>query len=187
MFATVQSSHTSRQARSGVAVKSKPCKYCESVLHTSLMCFQRPRPAMKSNRKLLNRVGPVTAKWIETRNEWIQQNATPSGTWVCTYCPKILAVEPIPELDIEILTLDHIKPKSEYHELRYELSNLTPSCWDCNSEKGTKELEEFLECRTQSLAAPKPQRPINESTAVTTISGSASSAVGEAGLGDFTT
>ncbi len=118
--------------------KQKPCKYCGSLLHTSLMCRDRPRAPLKT-KKLINRVGPVTAKWIETRNEWIQQNPPDEyGYWDC-----YLRISPmcLPRVDIYTMTLDHIKPRSTHVELRYELSNLKPCCSSCNAEKGSRELE----------------------------------------------
>lgn len=34
-------------------------------------------------------------------------------------------------------TLDHVLPRGSHPELRYELSNLKPCCWDCNYKKGS--------------------------------------------------
>lgn len=131
---------------------AKPCKFCGSTMHTSLMCYQRPRIALKSRRKTMNRIGPVAAKWIETRHEWIQQNATPTGTWKCTYCPRTLGVEADPDDNIWLLTLDHKLSRSRHPELRYVLSNLTPSCYPCNTEKGSKDIEEFIQWHRPELA-----------------------------------
>lgn len=117
------------------AMTTKPCKHCGSDKHTSLMCFSKPRTALKSNRKAINRVGPVTAKWIETRNEWIQQNHTETGTWNCYICYELLT--------IETLTLDHVKSRSRHPELRFDLNNLKPCCASCNSKKGSRDLLEM--------------------------------------------
>lgn len=53
-------------------------------------------------------------------------------------------------MDIEILTLDHVKPKSKHHNLRHDQDNLVPACWKCNEDKGTKELEEFQAWQEQN-------------------------------------
>lgn len=52
-------------------------------------------------RKPISKKGKVYTKWIETRHDWIQKNATRSGTWHCYICDK--------ELTIDTLTLDHIQ------------------------------------------------------------------------------
>lgn len=39
---------------------------------------------------------------------------------------------------IEQINVDHIKPKSKYPQLRFDLSNLQILCWPCNKEKGNK-------------------------------------------------
>jgi len=73
----------------------------------------------------------------------------PTGTWQCTYCPRTLGV--VQDLDhgIYLLTLDHIKSRSRHPELRYDLDNLTPACYRCNSEKGSRDLEEFIKWQAQ--------------------------------------
>lgn len=113
----------------------KACKHCGSDQHASLMCFQRPRKPLQSKRKLLNRVGPVTARWIETRHQWIAAHVTATGTWNCYLCGR--------ELTLDTLTLDHIKSRSRHPELRFDLTNLAPCCIGCNTRKGSKDLEEL--------------------------------------------
>lgn len=127
------------------------CKYCGSDMHTSLLCFERPRTPMQSKRKLMNRVGPVTAKWIETRHEWIQANPPDEkGEWNCylpihhPQCPR--------KLNIYTLTLDHKKSRSRHPELRFDLSNLGPASAYCNTDKGSKSPEEYTEWLNQKLA-----------------------------------
>jgi len=40
---------------------------------------------------------------------------------------------------IDDMELDHIISRSRRPDLRYVLSNLAPSCHDCNTEKGSTE------------------------------------------------
>ncbi len=120
--------------------KPKPCKYCGQKTHTSLTCRAKPRKAIIV-KKIINRVGPVTAKWIETRHRWIQLNPPDQdGYWTCylhisPFCPS--------RVDIYELTLDHVKSRSRHPELRFDLSNLKPACGACNELKGSRDLEEI--------------------------------------------
>jgi 5-methylcytosine-specific restriction endonuclease McrA len=43
----------------------------------------------------------------------------------------------------EQTTLDHVKSRSRYPQLRYDLSNLRPTCWPCNRYKGSLDLDEL--------------------------------------------
>lgn len=113
---------------------SKACRNCGVVGHTAFACYGKVRNKWKRG-KFLRRVGPVGRQWIATRKEWISKNLPDSGTWDCTYCGK--------PLHLNELTLDHKKSRSRHPELRFELSNLTPACWDCNTLKGSKDLEEM--------------------------------------------
>ncbi len=117
----------------------RPCKYCGQKTHTSLQCHSKPRKPLK-NKKHINRIGPVAAKWAETRSAWIQANPPVDGYWECylRISPMCLGV-----VDIYSLTLDHVKPRSTHTELRNELANLRPSCAPCNAEKGSRELEKL--------------------------------------------
>lgn len=83
-------------------------------------------------RKPLKRIGKVTKRWIETRHEWIKANPAP---WNCYLCSK--------PLEIDTLTLDHVKSRSRNPELRFELSNLQPACLSCNVDKGSKDLDDL--------------------------------------------
>lgn len=122
-------------------VKAK-CKHCGSDKHTSFQCFLAPHKPMKRSNMLrgkrrIRAIGKVGRQWIATRKEWIQKNLPDSGVWNCTYCGV--------ELHLNTLTLDHIKSRSRHPELRFDLSNLAPACWDCNTAKGSKDLEELTE------------------------------------------
>ncbi len=87
----------------------------------------------KHATKPLKKIGPITRKWIETRKDWIVKNP---GPWNCYICNK--------NLGINSMELDHIKSRSRYPELRYDLENLAPCCHTCNQEKGSLDLEQFM-------------------------------------------
>lgn len=72
---------------------------------------------------------------MQTRNEWIQLNATKDNKWVCYICGI--------RLNIENLTLDHKLARSRRPDLRYDHSNLAPCCFACNTRKGSKNLDEL--------------------------------------------
>lgn len=117
-------------------MKSKPCSLCNSVWHTKFGCPYRSRNPLKG-KKRIRAIGKVGRQWIATRKEWISKNIPDSGYWNCTYCGK--------ELHLNTLTLDHKISRSRAPELRYDLDNLTPACYDCNMAKGSKSAEEFLD------------------------------------------
>ena len=76
----------------------------------------------------MNQIGKVGKQWIKTRRKWIYLNP---GPWECYICGQWL-------VDYS-LTLDHVKSRSRHPELRFELSNLRPCCWQCNYKKGSKD------------------------------------------------
>lgn len=99
------------------------------------MCFSKPRKPLKSKRSAINRIGPVAAKWMETKNEWFQKN--PAAVYICNYCGK--------EMTKEETTLDHKLSRSRRPDLRFDLDNLVPCCWNDNYKKGSLSSEEYLE------------------------------------------
>lgn len=117
----------------------KACKYCKekNPKHWPYTCRQSPKTP-----KTINRVGKVTAKWIEFRHEWVKANTNASGTWECylqkhPYCPKILT--------ISTLTLDHRDCRSGNPSKRLDAANLEPCCiWD-NQAKGSMSVKQYLD------------------------------------------
>lgn len=76
-------------------------------------------------------MGKVTKRWIEVRKEWFKENPPDeNGYYFCYLCNK--------RMTRAETTLDHKKSRSRHPELRFVKSNLAPCCWDCNSEKGSK-------------------------------------------------
>lgn len=113
--------------------RSSICKFCQGTNHNSIQCFQKPRKPLK-NRKAIHKFGKQAAKWMETRNEWLQQNP---GPWQCHYCQITL--------DISTISIDHKYPRGSHPELRHELSNLVSCCQRCNLKKGSQNYERFCQ------------------------------------------
>lgn len=112
------------------------CKHCGSSLHTSLMCFFKPRKAIKHE----------AIKSYEKRKtvalEWYADNPpNSSGQWECylqisSSCPIFVTRETI--------TLEHVKSKARYPGLRYDKTNLKPACQYCNKIKGSRDIEDLI-------------------------------------------
>lgn len=96
------------------------------------MCFSKPREPLK-NKKAMHRFGPVAAKWMEVRNQWMQDNPPP---WKCFYCGG--------DLDIDTLNLDHKFSRSRRPDLRFDPNNLVACCYADNTLKGSRSAEEYL-------------------------------------------
>lgn len=117
----------------------KPCKHCGLMGHFPYQCRTNPRKALK--RVPLKRVGKTTKQWFITRATWIRKNPPPieGKYWECylqihEWCPV--------RLTLETLTLDHVVSRSRDPSLRFNLSNIKPACQYCNSEKGSKSLDQ---------------------------------------------
>jgi hypothetical protein len=52
----------------------------------------------------------------------------------------------------ETLQLDHVLPRSEYPEFKYDVFNLAEACDKCNHMKGSRTLEKIPEITTARLA-----------------------------------
>lgn len=113
----------------------KVCKNCHATflqfLSTQSRCLQC-RVLREQARKKKAKT-KAALKWDQTRRLWFKENHQESYT--CYLCGKFLYKNQT--------TLDHVIPRSRAPHLRYEFSNLKPCCWDCNSEKGSKVLEEI--------------------------------------------
>jgi 5-methylcytosine-specific restriction endonuclease McrA len=108
------------------------CRVCGKHSYSEYCLAHKPRKRIITNKRP-KQIGPVTRKWLETRNEWMQQHP---GPWNCYICGVALP-------NYLVLTLDHIKSRSRYPELRFVLSNLAPCCASCNKRKGSKNIEEM--------------------------------------------
>lgn len=119
----------------------KPCGYCESTMHFPYQCFKNPHlkkygwKGSKSTHTPKVRKGQSKHQklWNRTRREWFIAN--PQEFYNCYICG--LSLMPWET------TLDHVRSRSRYPELRYVMENLQPCCWDCNTRKGSKDLDEL--------------------------------------------
>lgn len=66
--------------------------------------------------------------------EWkkIRKQIIKSSDSICSNCGKNITKS-------SDITIDHIKPRSKYPHLSYDLNNLTILCRECNSRKGNRE------------------------------------------------
>lgn len=120
----------------------RPCKICGIVGHSATFCFDRPRKPLKQTKKSIlkrgkpiNRLGKHGKKWLAFRAQWFIDN--PAPFYICYYCND--------HLNRRETTLDHKIPRSRRPDLRYELDNIVPCCWRCNTLKGSKDDQQFMD------------------------------------------
>lgn len=119
---------------------TKPCKWCgeENPTHYPFQCKDNP----KRNKYKLPKQGKVAFAMKMTRDVWFDKNPPDSNGFYHCYlnisnqCPNRL-------LPIDTM-LDHVQPRSSHPELRFDLLNLMPCCFWCNSLKGSRSLKEAL-------------------------------------------
>lgn len=111
-------------------IKSNPGTLCKSKWHTKAFCTRKPKKPIKPKRD---------TKWSETRGQWFKDNPPNlNGVYICylqisELCPK--------RLTPGRTTLDHIVPRGRGKQYKYDVNNLRPSCFACNSLKGSQTLE----------------------------------------------
>ena len=120
----------------------RSCTFCGSTEHSQFYCRLKPHKTLQTTHTF-RKLGKHEIRWLETRNEWLKRH--PGRTWNCYLCGRLLT--------IETLTLDHVKSRSRHPELRYELSNLRPCCWPCNTAKGSRDVMELGSGHTPPAAA----------------------------------
>lgn len=133
----------------------KPCKFCKNPKpnHFPYECPINPKVALKRKTGLkrtpLKKVGKTTKQWFITRATWIRKNPPDEfGYWYCylqihPWCKKKLTADrDLVGYDVGILTLDHVVARSRDHSQKFTLDNLKPACEYCNSEKGSKSLDQ---------------------------------------------
>jgi 5-methylcytosine-specific restriction endonuclease McrA len=108
----------------------KHCSFCDSEDHTVFYCPAKPKKAINPRGKYAQRMEFVRAEWYRTHPPDHQ------GYYYCYLCGKAIT-----KAQTE---LDHVLSRSRHPELRFELSNLRPSCHECNSEKGSREKVGFF-------------------------------------------
>lgn len=99
-----------------VKSKSTPCELVVEVVEVA-----EPKPKKKKKKDPL-----ANKKWKEIRLKVIARDGNQ-----CKICGE--------HVSGHYLHVDHIKPKSIYPELIYDMDNLQVLCKSCNFKKGTKE------------------------------------------------
>lgn len=107
--------------------KQMRCKNCLKTSHYSYQC------RYKGVRTTLKKKGKIGKQWDLTRAKWLKDN--PQAVFTCHICGKPMLRK--------YMTLDHIKSRSRYPELRFVQSNLAPAHWECNERKGSKDIDEI--------------------------------------------
>jgi 5-methylcytosine-specific restriction endonuclease McrA len=82
-------------------------------------------------------------KRLATRDAWFEANPpADNGYWECylRISPSCLRM-----VDRTTIVLEHVKPKQRHPELRFEVSNIQPSCEPCNMKKSGYELDKFVD------------------------------------------
>lgn len=90
-----------------------------------------PKPAKREPKKRKRMKIHFDQKWAETRTQWLAENE-PSfeGYYTCAMCGRAVHVDEV--------TLDHIVPRSRDSKLKYDMSNLAPMHFACNTKKGSR-------------------------------------------------
>lgn len=118
------------------------CTRCDSLTHVYSQCPERltdkinPKTGRYPTVKRLRTKGKYTIRWEATRRAWIKLNPPDhAGYYYCHYCSVAMTVNE--------MTLDHMQSRTRAPELRYEMTNLLPSCGPHNVEKGSLSHDEF--------------------------------------------
>lgn len=122
--------------------KPKGCNKCQSKWHTSLHCPTEPRSVLRTASKPIKRESTKTRqKRQQTAREWHKLNKPGSdGMYTCYLqihpdCPKMLTKD--------MLTLEHYHSKARRPDLKFDVTNLKPSCSPCNGMKLSKSGSDF--------------------------------------------
>lgn len=115
--------------------KKNQCKYCGSELHYSITCFLKPRRPIKSISE------KTYSKKQQTDRLWYKLNPPDGkGLW---YCYLQIAQECPYKLTASTITLEHVRSKARYPQLKFVVTNLRAACGFCNKIKGSKDIEEL--------------------------------------------
>lgn len=78
----------------------------------------------------MRQIGKYGKKWFKVRREWVKLNLpNHQGYYECYICHIWIPANE--------LTVDHIRSRSRNPELRYDIRNLAPACYECNNAKGS--------------------------------------------------
>lgn len=113
------------------------CRWCGSNDHYSMACFSRPKKVIPAES------GLYKAKRIRTAKRWYEHNRpNAAGYWECYLqiaenCPVMV--------DRQTISLEHVRSKVRFPELRFQTFNIKASCAPCNKLKQSWSLEELAE------------------------------------------
>lgn len=117
----------------------KPCKYCGKPGHTVFNCPRKPRKPLVAKSRM-RRVGKIGRKLLDQRTQWFKDNPRPY--YECIYC---LIVGLPTCLTKEEANLEHGMSKVRHPELRFVQDNLYISCPSHNQDKGSMNIDEYIE------------------------------------------
>lgn len=116
-------------------MSKRPCKWCGETTHTQFYCRLKRNKPLKVGKPLQS-MGKIAKQWVITRETWLLRNPPDKhGMYICHICGD--------KIWHEAVTLDHIKSRSRHPELRFTMSNLAPAHWECNMDKGSKDMDEL--------------------------------------------
>lgn len=136
-----ESQHGLSMLTGGVRV----CKHCHKEGHTAFNCPFKSRAQIKSKKPLrakkrLSPVGPLALHYRKLRASFFEHHN--QDTYYCYYCKYIGLDMPMGRRATQV---EHFLTKARHPELRYEMSNLVPSCAFHNQDKGGLDGPEYLE------------------------------------------
>jgi 5-methylcytosine-specific restriction endonuclease McrA len=123
-----------KRERIATAAKMIPCALCGEILRKdgSQKYCHDCRPLMRTRRERRRNLTKRNIPGTHTRLEFYQ--LCESLNWECSYCGK--------QLNRETATEDHVIPLKVGGS--DDLSNITPACLHCNTQKGSMTYEEYM-------------------------------------------
>lgn len=125
------------------------CRNCGVLGHYRYQCYKKPSVKKKVVKKPVKRYfSKADEAWIVAKKKWFKANPPIEGYYYCHYCSRVLVKDDtLNDYGVEYVTLDHKVPKGNHVgiKLKYDISNLLPSCSRCNTLKGSRSYESF--CR----------------------------------------
>lgn len=125
------------------------CRNCGILGHYRYQCYTRIKEKQKPVIVKRKRIVPkIDEAWVITKKKWFKANPSINGYYYCHYCSRVLVKDDeLNDYGVEYVTLDHKVPKGNHIgiKLKYDISNLLPSCSRCNTLKGSRSYESF--CR----------------------------------------
>lgn len=98
----------------------------------------------------IRRIGKKTKKWLIVRAAYLRTLTPDENNEVeCGICHK--------PVNMSVVTVDHIIPRSKRPDLEYEPSNFQPAHYKCNKEKGST-VEEGIEYESYALVQGRRMR-----------------------------